>query len=205
LAENRRLAEGLGWQRRGERPDRLEEALLSFPDSLPEHQDRRVMGRHFAAKRLFSYRRMNLPSMRGNEQSSDEKEYAMQRYSIALAAAAALLVAGSAAVQAAPTDQPKSQCFRAADIHSSIQATETQLNLKLNDNRYFQIQTKGACFDTLGAPYILKFRGGSDMICHPIDIDLKAGPQGVKQTCFVDKIVPMTKEQILALPRRQQP
>jgi len=148
---------------------------------------------------------MNLPTTRGDKHSSDEKEYAMQRYSIALAAAAALLVAGSAAVQAAPKDQPRGQCFRSADIHSSIQATETQLNLKLNDNRYFQIQTKGPCFDTFGAPYILKFRGGSDMICHPIDIDLKAGPRGVQQQCFVDKIVPMTKEQILALPKRQQP
>jgi hypothetical protein len=129
----------------------------------------------------------------------------MQRYSIALAAAAALLVAGSAAVQAAPKDQPNAQCFRSTEIQSSKQATETQLNVKLRDGRYLQIQTKGRCFDTFEAPYILTFRGGSDMICRPIDIDLKAGPQGVQQTCFVDKIVPMTKEQMLALPPRQQP
>jgi hypothetical protein len=129
----------------------------------------------------------------------------MQRYSIALAAGAALLVAGSAAVQAAPKDHPNAQCFRSADIESSKQATETQLNIRLRDHRYLQIQTKGRCFDTFQAPYILTFRGGSDLICRPIDIDLKAGPQGVRQTCFVDKIVPMTKEQIMALPARQQP
>jgi hypothetical protein len=129
----------------------------------------------------------------------------MQCYSIALAAGAALLVAGSAAVHAAPNDQPQPQCFRTSDIESSKQATETQLNIKLRDHRYLQIRTKGNCFDTFESPYILTLRGGGDMICRPIDIDLKAGPQGVKTTCFVDAIVPMTKEQILALPPRQQP
>jgi hypothetical protein len=129
----------------------------------------------------------------------------MQRYSIALAAGAALLVAGSAVVQAAPKDQGNAQCFRTADIESSKQATETQLNIKLRDHRYVQVQTRGRCFDTFGAPYLLNFHGGSDMICRPIDLDLTAGPDGVKQLCFVDKIVPMTKEQIMALPSRQQP
>lgn len=129
----------------------------------------------------------------------------MQRYSIALAAGAALLVAGSAAVQAAPKDRHGFQCFRTRDIESSKQATETQLNIKLRDRRYFQIQTKNRCFDTFDSPYLLNFHGGSDLICHPIDLDIKAGPPGVKQTCFVDRIVPMTKQQILALPARQQP
>ena len=129
----------------------------------------------------------------------------MHRYSIALAAGAALLVAGSASVQAAPNDQPQPQCFRASDIESSKQATETQLNIKLRDHRYLQIQTKDRCFDTFEAPYILTFRGGSDLMCRPIDIDIKAGPQGIKTSCFVDRIVPMTKAQMLALPSRQQP
>jgi hypothetical protein len=127
------------------------------------------------------------------------------RYSIALAAAAALL-AGQATVQAAPKDHPRDQCFRTSDIDSSVQATQTQLNLKLRDHRYYQIQTKGVCFTTLGAdPYVLKIHGGIDLVCHPIDLDLSAGPRGFQTPCIVDKITPMTKEQVLALPKRQRP
>jgi hypothetical protein len=129
----------------------------------------------------------------------------MRRSSIALAAAAAL-GAGQATVQAAPKDQPQQQCFRTSDIDNSVQATETQLNLKTRDNRYFQILTTGACFTTLGIdPYVLKIRGGADLICQPIDVDLSAGPPGFQTPCIVDKIVPLTKAQVMALPKRQQP
>jgi hypothetical protein len=129
----------------------------------------------------------------------------MKRHSIALAAALALLAAGQATVQAAPKDHPQDLCFRPSDIESSVQATRTQLNLKLRSHQYLQIQTKGVCFTTLGIdPYVLKLRG-TDLICHPIDVDLSAGPRGFQTPCIIDKIVPMTKDQVMALPRRQQP
>jgi hypothetical protein len=129
----------------------------------------------------------------------------MRLHSIVLAAAAAFL-AGQATVQAAPKDQPHDQCFRVMDIDGSVQASQTHLNLQTRDHRYYQIQTKGACFTTLGIdPYVLNVRGGSDLICRPIDVDLSAGPRGFQMPCIVDKIVPMTKEQVMALPKREQP
>ncbi len=129
----------------------------------------------------------------------------MRRYSIVLAAFATL-AAGQASVQAAPADQPREQCFRSSDIDSSVQANRTQLNIKTRGNRYYQIQTKGVCFTSIGTePYVLTVRSGGDLICRPIDMDLAAGPSGFKTPCIVDKIVPMTKDQISALPKREQP
>jgi hypothetical protein len=130
----------------------------------------------------------------------------MRRYPILIASALAFAAAGQATVQAASKDKPPSTCFRTTDIDSSVQATQTQLNLKLRDHRYLQVQTKGVCFTTLGIdPYVLTVRGGTDIICRPIDMDLAAGPRGFKTPCFVDQIVPLTKEQVMALPKRQQP
>ena len=128
----------------------------------------------------------------------------MRRYSIALAAVTAL-AAGQATVQAAPADQPPQQCFRSSDIDTSVQANRTQLNIKTRNNRYYQIQTKGVCFTTLGVePYVLTTHG-TDLICKPIDIDLAAGPDGFKTPCIIDKIVPMTKAEVSVLPKREQP
>ena len=129
----------------------------------------------------------------------------MRMPSIALAALAAL-VAGQASSQPAPKAAAPTQCFRQSDIDNSVQASQTTLNLKTRDNRYFQIQTKGVCFTTLGVdPYVLKIRGAGDLVCHPIDLDISAGPRGFQTTCIVDKIVPMTKAQVMALPKRDQP
>jgi hypothetical protein len=134
----------------------------------------------------------------------------MRHYSIVLAVLAAL-AAGQASVQAAPptTDakaKPHNTCFRVSDIDNSVQASETSLNLKTRDHRYFQVQTKGVCFtQPLNMdPYILKVHG-SDDICQPKDMDLSGGPRGFATPCIVDKIVPMTKAQVDALPKREQP
>ncbi len=129
----------------------------------------------------------------------------MRRHSIALSVLAALM-AGQASVEAAPKAQLNHQCFSVRDIDNSVQASETSLNIKTRDHRYFQVLTKGICFSRpLGLdPYLLKVRG-SDEICQPIDMDLSGGPRGFVMPCIVDKIVPMTKAQVDALPPRERP
>ena len=125
-----------------------------------------------------------------------------RRYSIALAAAAALF-AGQATVQAAPDDSSRAQCFRPSDIDASAQAAPTRLNLRLKDHRYIQIQTKGACFVGTGIPpYAISVQGGGDVACHAIEIELSGSLGG---PCLVDSITPLTKAQVLALPKREQP
>jgi hypothetical protein len=130
----------------------------------------------------------------------------MRLQPIALTAALALL-ADQASGQSAskPAAPAPNLCFRQADIENSVQASRSHLNIKIRDGRYFQIQTNGTCFISPGLdPYVLKVRG-PDMVCHPIDMDLSATSSGVRMPCIVDKIVPMTKAQVLALPKREQP
>ena len=126
-----------------------------------------------------------------------------------IALTAAILVAGHAvaqpALKAAPKPSGQNQCFRQSDIESSVQASRSHLNIKTRDGRYFQIQTKGTCFISPGFdPYVLQIHG-SDLACHPIDIDLSGASGGTPMPCIVDKIVPMTKAEALALPKRERP
>jgi hypothetical protein len=131
--------------------------------------------------------------------------HGMRHFTIVLTALACLAAETSAVAQPASQSGAAKQCFRTSDIDNSVQASQTQLNLKTRDNRYFQIQTKGVCFVSPNVdPYVLNVHG-SDQICDPIDVDLSAGPAGFKTPCLIDKITPMTKAQIMALPKKQQP
>jgi hypothetical protein len=134
----------------------------------------------------------------------------MRRYLMALTVVA-VVFAGRASAQTTPVPakhdtMSTNTCFRVSDIDNSIQASQTNLNIKTRDHRYFQVQTKGVCFSQpLGMdPYILNVHG-SDLICQPVDMDLKGGPRGFVTPCIVDKIVPMSKAQIDALPKKEQP
>ncbi len=129
----------------------------------------------------------------------------MRYFTIILTVTASLTTAAAAFSQSVHKNSPAKQCFRTSDIENSVQANQTQLNVKTRNNRYFQIQTKGVCFESPNLdPYVLNVHG-SDQICDPIDLDLSAGPAGFRTPCIVDKITPLTKAQVMALPKKQQP
>lgn len=122
--------------------------------------------------------------------------------------AAAVLALAGASAQAAP-DAAKAapQCFRASDIQNSVQTSRTQMNIKTVQNTYFQIDTKGICFVGPGnLSYGIRAAPASGgVICKPIDMDLVGGEPGSRLPCIVDRITPLTKEQVLALPKKEQP
>jgi len=131
----------------------------------------------------------------------------MKPLSLALATAVAMTLAG-ASVQAAPGDgKPAAQCFRPSEIQNSVQTSRTQMNIKTVQNTYFQIDTKGICFVGPGnLPYAISAEPASGgVICKPIDMNLVGGESGDRLPCIVDKITPLTKAQVMALPKKEQP
>ena len=131
----------------------------------------------------------------------------MRRVSIGLASLVALLAA-QASVHAADADKSKPQpCFRIGDIQNSVETSRTQLNIKTYNNQYFQIDTKGICFIGPGnLSYAIKETPGTGgWICKPLDMDLIGGASGQRLPCIVDKITPLTRDQVMALPKKEQP
>jgi len=131
----------------------------------------------------------------------------MKPLSLVLASAAALALAG-ASVQAAPDDgKAAPQCFRPSEIQNSVQTSRTRMNIKTVQNTYFQIDTKGVCFVGPGnlAYGIGAAPGAGGVICKPIDMDLVGGEAGDRLPCIVDRITPLTRAQVMALPSKERP
>jgi hypothetical protein len=119
-----------------------------------------------------------------------------------IGAVASLTIARSAPD---PKGLPPGQCFRASDIESSVQMSETRLNILTRDHHYIRVDTAGRCFlPPYIDPYVIRIRG-VDTICSPIDLDLSAGPPGFRTPCIVDKISLMSPAEVAALPKRDKP
>jgi len=131
----------------------------------------------------------------------------MRAVSVGLALTVALAAAGASVHAAEGDNGPARQCFRASDIQNSVQTSRTRMNIKTVQNRYFQIDTKGICFIGPGnLSYAIRDTPGTGgLICQPLDMDLVGGEGGDRLPCIVDKITPLTKDQVLALPKKEQP
>jgi hypothetical protein len=131
----------------------------------------------------------------------------MKPLSLALAAAMLLGVASASGQTAPGAGKAAPQCFRPSEIQNSVQTSRTQMNIKTVQNTYFQIDTKGICFVGPGnLPYGIRAAPASGgIICKPIDMDLVGGEAGNRLPCIVDKITPLTRAQVMALPKKEQP
>ena len=54
-------------------------------------------------------------------------------------------------------------------------------------------------------PLITRTVGGSDMVCRPLDLDLKAGGSGGVSPCIISKIEKMTPAEVAAIPKKLRP
>ena len=131
----------------------------------------------------------------------------MKPLSLALTAAAVLGPAGASVSAAPDAGKAAPQCFRPSDIQNSVQTSRTRMNIKTVQNTYFQIDTKGICFVGPGnlSYGISAAPASGGLICRPIDMDLIGGEAGNRLPCIVDKITPLTKAQVMALPKKEQP
>ncbi len=47
--------------------------------------------------------------------------------------------------------------------------------------------------------------GGRDLICGPLDFDLKVNDEGAVEPCFVQSITKLSPEEAAAIPKRAKP
>jgi hypothetical protein len=116
------------------------------------------------------------------------------------------MAAGDAGVDVTAT----AQCFRYSQIRNHKKGDDTTLYLALTGGSVYRLDMAGACL--AGAmssdPLVLTRRGSSDMVCSPIDLDLKIGggsPGSFPRPCIVDRISRLTPEQAAALPPNVKP
>lgn len=120
----------------------------------------------------------------------------------ARAPAAAQSAEGSTITSAPP------RCFRMSQIRNHRIAENDTIYLKVGFRAYYKVTTVGSCAATAmpDETLIMSTASGSDLICRPIDLDLKIRHSAdFISPCIVKDIVKLTPEQVAALPKKFKP
>ncbi len=125
-----------------------------------------------------------------------------------LALAAAVIVTGAAA-QA--EDQPKQSCFSIRDWGNwkadPVQKDVLYLKVRMHDVYRIQLTDPEPMLNAPSVHLVSKTRG-SDMVCNPIDLDLKVSENGggiMSVPIIVKAITKLTPEEAAALPPEAHP
>ena len=127
----------------------------------------------------------------------------MTRSLCLIAAAAAALVA---AVPAAA--QPnRDNCFRMSMLSNTRADGDRRIYARVNVNTFYRIDLAHRC---ASLPYegnflVLSPTPGSDLICNPIDLDLKVNDHGALESCFIKSITRLSPEEAAQIPRKVRP
>ena len=133
----------------------------------------------------------------------------MQRL-IVLASAAALCAAAAPALAADPAKPAAGpQCFRVSQIQNHTKGDAKTLYLSVKPKRQvYRLGMSGSCLAGANSsdPLVLETVGGTDMVCRPLDLDLKVkvGAGGLTP-CIIKDITRLTPDQVTALPPKVRP
>lgn len=128
-----------------------------------------------------------------------------------LAAALLLATAPAAWADEAPTTEPAKHqsCFSLRDWHGWTAEGDQTLYFKVRMHDVYRIDlaSKESFLNAPGMHLVTK-TFGDDMICNPVDLDLKisdnVGPR-FPMPLFIKAITKLTPEEIAALPERDRP
>ncbi len=122
------------------------------------------------------------------------------------------LALAACALPALAADQAKpasgSQCFRMSQIRGHTKADDRTLYFSVGLRDVYRLDMSGACLagTTTSDPLIMEPFGGTDLICRPIDLNLKVKLGNVGASpCIIKEITKLTPDQIAALPPKVKP
>ena len=115
--------------------------------------------------------------------------------------AAALLVAGASA--------QAGECFSMTDWRGWTPAGDDVLYLKVRMHDVYRVElSQKESFLKAPGMHLVSKSWGSDMVCNPIDLDLKLADNffpGMATHLFIKSITKLTSEEATALPKEYQP
>jgi hypothetical protein len=127
----------------------------------------------------------------------------MNRSVLLIAAAAAALLAAAPA-----TAQPnRDNCFRMSMLSSTRPDGDRTIYARVGVSTFYRIDLAHRCSSL---PYegnflVLTPTPGQDLICGPLDLDLKVNDHGANEPCFIKSITRLTPEQASQIPRKAKP
>jgi hypothetical protein len=130
----------------------------------------------------------------------------MQRFLIIATASALAFPALASEPPATPTHG--SQCFRMSQIDGHKKGDDRTLYISARHRDVFRLDMSSNCLAGASStdPLVMSPTAGNDVICRPLDLDLKIrmGPGGLTP-CIIKDIIKLTPEQVAALPPKVKP
>lgn len=116
---------------------------------------------------------------------------------------AAAVLAGAAPALAAPSNT----CFRMSQARNHTVVDANTLYIAVGQKDVWRITMSNSCLAAKWSsdPLITRTVGGSDMVCRPLDLDLKAGGSGGVSPCIISKIEKLTPAEVSAIPKKLRP
>ncbi|MHB8286668.1 MAG: DUF6491 family protein [Caulobacteraceae bacterium] len=119
------------------------------------------------------------------------------------------LLAASVSVQAAQPDRPKAnQCFYSNQFEAFHPINDHAFYMRVNINDIYRIDLAQSCPElTYPSARLDTVVRGSDLICGPLDWDLRVGQNGehFSTPCIVSAQTRLTKEEAAAIPPKLRP
>lgn len=121
-----------------------------------------------------------------------------------LIAAVTCLAAALPALAAPASTQ---SCFRMRDMHNHSVVDANTIYASVGMHDVYKITSSNACFAAKWSsdPLITRVVAGSDIVCKPIDLDLKVGGSGGVSPCIVTGIQKLTPAEVAAIPKKLRP
>jgi hypothetical protein len=124
-----------------------------------------------------------------------------------------LAVAAAAALPSVPTvasaqpSRTSANCFRLSQLSSTRPDGDRTIYARVNVSTFYRIDLAHRCSSL---PYesnhlVLEPTPGADLICGPLDLDLKVSDNGALEPCFIKSITRLTPEEAAKIPRKARP
>ena len=133
----------------------------------------------------------------------------MSRMSLPICGAFAGVLASAVPALAEPAGGPdaSNSCFQLNNLQSTRADGASRIYLRVGVSTFYRIDLAHRC---TSLPYasngiVITPAGGANLICHPLDLDIKANDHGALEPCFIKSITRLTAEEAAAIPKRAKP
>ena len=98
-------------------------------------------------------------------------------------------------------------CFRMSQIRNHKKFDNSTLLVEVGRGSVYRWEMSGTCLAgaTSSDPLIMSPAAGGDLICKPIDLDLKVRAGGIASPCIIKKFQKLTPAEVAALPPKARP
>jgi hypothetical protein len=98
-------------------------------------------------------------------------------------------------------------CFYTRDIRNHTVGDAHTMYLNVNGRMVYRVEMSNDCFAgaTSSDPIVIRNPPGASNVCRPIDLDVGVNMGGFTNRCIVSSVVPMSPEQVAALPPKLRP